>query len=277
VNEYAEEVVAFRETLCQMDEQQTHNIASREPRARRWYVLDIVLIGGFLLAYAGFFGVSSLTRYWDGLSNGGRPMLDLLVVLGLGAVSLGLFVVLAVQVLIVWRKRIESRRRFIAAALSLSIVLVVWIALPFMGLWPPGYEPFTSGFREYVRANVNLAVVREWLNAQDPNLFTGRMIEVADPIRFTSCWPDTVVWASAITQLNPHYVQLDKTETGRPKIRLTWGGALGHWGVEIGPEDMPIPETLPRRRNVIYGQVFWDEGEYRLPLAPGAYVWYEIQ
>jgi hypothetical protein len=103
------------------------------------------------------------------------------------------------------------------------------------------------------------------------------MIEVADPIRFTSCWPDTVVWASAITQLNPHYVQLDKTETGRPKIRLTWGGALGHWGVEIGPEDMPIPETLPRRRNVIYGQVFWDEGEYRLPLAPGAYVWYEIQ
>lgn len=85
-----------------------------------------------------------------------------------------------------------------------------------------------------------------------------------------SCWPDTTVWASAITQLNPHYVQLDKTETGRPKIRLTWGGALGHWGVEIGPADMAMPRMSDGKSN---GE---EEDEYRLPLAPGAYVWHEL-
>lgn len=62
---------------------------------RRWYIVDCVLIGGFLLTYAGSFGFSSVTRYWDGLSNGGRPMLGLFVFFGLGAVSLGLLVVLA--------------------------------------------------------------------------------------------------------------------------------------------------------------------------------------
>ena len=40
---------------------------------------------------------------------------------------------------------------------------------------------------------------------------------------------------------------------------------------------MPIPETLPRRMHDHYGQVLWDEGEYRLPLVPGAYVWHVIQ
>ncbi len=233
--------------------------------ARRWYIVDCVFIGGFLLAYVGFFVFSSLNSYWDGLSNGGRWLSGLLVGLGLGAASLGLLVLLVVRVLVVWPQRIENRRKLIGAAAFLSTILVVWIALPFMGLWPPGCELFTSGFREYVRMNVNLGVIREWLNAQDPNLCTGRMIEVTDPIRFRSRWPDTTVWASAITQLNPHYVQLDKTETGRAKIRLTWGGALpGHWGVEIGPADMPMLRMSDGKDNAE------EEDEYRLPLAPGA-------
>jgi hypothetical protein len=233
--------------------------------------MDIGLLSGFLLAYAGSFVFSSLNSYWNGLSNGGRWLSEMLVGLGLGAASLALLVLLAVRVLVVWPQRIENRRRFVAAVAFLSLVLVVWIALPFMGLWSPEYDPFTSGFREYVRANVNLGVVREWLNAQDPNLCTGRMIEVSGTYRSALRWPETTVWASAITQLNPHYVQLDKTETGRAKIRLTWGGALGHWGVEIGPADMAMPRMSDGKSNVE------EEDEYRLPLAPGAYMWHELQ
>ena len=253
-----------------MKAEEEGNVTSRHLR-RPWFLGDLGLLGGFLVAYAGLFEASSRIRYLDGLSNGGRSMLGPLVVLGLGAVSLVLVVLLAVRVLIVRPKRIENRRRFVAAALFLSIVLVVWIALPFMGLWSPGYKPFTSGFREYVQMNVNLGVVREWLTAQDPNLCTGQMIDVSGPNWSASRWPDTTIWASAITQLNPHYVQLAKTETGRPKIRLTWGGVLGHWGVEIGPADMEMPRMSDGKGNVE------EEDEYRLPLAPGAYVWHELQ
>jgi len=57
---------------------------------------------------------------------------------------------------------------------------------------------------------------------------------------------------------------LDKN--GKPKVRLTWGGPPGHWGVEIGMEDMEIPPSD-----------FSQWGEYRLPLEPGVYVWHELQ
>ncbi len=96
-----------------------------------------------------------------------------------------------------------------------------------------------------------------------------------------SRWPNRVTWPPTITRLNPGYVDVGKTEDGQPKIRLTWGGGFGHWGIEIGPEDMEVPQTLERK-----GQEFgppdhrytvYDTGEYRLPFAPGAYVWYEIQ
>lgn len=40
---------------------------------------------------------------------------------------------------------------------------------------------------------------------------------------------------------------------------------------------MPIPESIPPRKAELGGRVFWEEGERRLPLAPGAYVWHELQ
>lgn len=55
-------------------------------------------------------------------------------------------------------------------------------------------------------------------------------------------------------------------------------GPFGHWGVEIGPEDMPIPPTQPMRKvRSPNGDVYYEDGEYRLPLTPGAYVWHELQ
>jgi hypothetical protein len=44
---------------------------------------------------------------------------------------------------------------------------------------------------------------------------------------------------------------------------------------------MEIPKTQPvQRREYGHGdnkQVLYDHGEYRLPLAPGAYVWHETE
>ncbi len=244
---------------------------------KRWYTLDLVLFGGFAVAYAGFWGINLLTSYLDGLSNGGYWLRGFFVFCGLGILLVVWFFALLVRMLTAWLTHIRSWRRLVLLCTLTLIALAVWVGAPFGDLWPPGYVAFTHGFRRHIQPNADLGAIRGWLNTLDPNLCTGEYIDLYTGNDFKPHWPDAVAWPEAITRFEPHYVQLMKTETRHPKIRLTWGGAPGHWGVEIGPEDMPIPKTLPLRRSTIHGQELWDEGEYRLPLAPGAYVWHEIQ
>jgi len=73
----------------------------------------------------------------------------------------------------------------------------------------------------------------------------------------------------AIVELDPVHVATYDLENNKGfKVRLTWGGGFGHWGIEVGPEDMAIPETEIQEDGY---------GEYRIPLTAGAYVWHEIQ
>jgi hypothetical protein len=260
-----------------MGDQRVNRDAVSKAGAKRWYMPDLVLFGGFAAAYAGFFGIASLTSYLDGLSNGRHGLLPLFVPCGLAVVLLLWFYALLVRMLTGWLVHIRSWRRLALSCAFTLIGLAAWIGVPFAGLWPPGYVTFTHGFRRHMQTNADLNAIRDWLATQDPNTCKGEYIDLYTGNDLKSRWPDAVAWPDAITRFDPHYVQLTKTETDRPKVRLTWGGALGHWGVEIGPEDMPIPEMLPRRRNDSYGRVLWDEGEYRLPLAPGACVWHELQ
>jgi len=56
---------------------------------------------------------------------------------------------------------------------------------------------------------------------------------------------------------------LSADENDNAKVRLMWsyGHIVGHWGVEIGAENMKIPPSD-----------FSMYGEYRLPVEPGVYV-----
>ncbi len=250
-------------------------------RSRCWYVLDLVLFGGFAAAYAGFWGINLLTSFLDGLSNGGYWLCGFFVFSGFGILLVVWFCALLVRMLTGWLVHVRSRRRLVLLCALTLVALAAWVGAPFADLWPPGYAAFTHGFRRHMQTNGDLGAIRDWLTTLDPSTCTRKDINLYTGNDLKSHWPNTMAWPEAITRFDPHYVQLAKTETGRPKVRLTWGGALGHWGVEIGPEDMPIPETLETTREE-YGppdrrQVFYTPGEYRLPLAPGAYVWYEIQ
>ncbi|MEN6425675.1 MAG: hypothetical protein ABFE13_09950, partial [Phycisphaerales bacterium] len=269
--------LALSEIMCNVADRRVNCDFPGKPVAKRWYVVDVVLFGGFAVAYAALWRISLLANYLDGLSNGGRWLLGLLGFCGLGILLVVWFFALLVRMLTAWLTHIRSWRRLVLLCTLTLIALAAWVGAPFGDLWPPGYVAFTHGFRRYMRTNGDLDAIRGWLITLDPNLCTERYIDLCTGNDFKPRWPDTVAWPEAITRFEPHYVQLIKTETRRPKVRLTWGGALGHWGVEIGPEDMPIPETLPRRRSAVQGRDLWDEGEYRLPLAPGAYVWHEIQ
>ena len=70
-----------------------------------------------------------------------------------------------------------------------------------------------------------------------------------------------------VIQLKPLTPHIRTDENGNPKIRLFWGsGMVGDWGVEIGLEDMKIPPSDFRRN-----------GEYRLPVESGVYVWHDLK
>ena len=71
-------------------------------------------------------------------------------------------------------------------------------------------------------------------------------------------------------------------DAGRANVRMMWGGGfIGHWGLVVGHRDMEIPETeLPGRRVNAQGARRSElamYGECRLPLAPGAYVWSDLE
>lgn len=85
------------------------------------------------------------------------------------------------------------------------------------------------------------------------------------------CTGETLDWSfgpypKAMAALKLRYVNLDLDESGNPKVRLTWGGGFGHWGIEIGMPDMMIPPSDMR-----------PFGEYRIPIQHGMYAWHELQ
>jgi hypothetical protein len=84
-------------------------------------------------------------------------------------------------------------------------------------------------------------------------------------------------WPLAIKSLRPHSLELHRDSANRPMVRLAWCGFDDAWGVAIGSEDMEIPKTQPPPPVKVGDRTFYEGGEYRLPLAPGVYVWRDIR
>ncbi len=174
-------------------------------------------------------------------------------------VVIGFFAIIgAVRLISNWNRYANKKRLIRITQIGISILVTTIPFLPlvvFTKLYSPGYKPFTYGFRERMRSKADIEDIRDWLKRRRKEESTG------DTVRFISYG-----WPKSVKVLNPGYVNFDIDENGNPKVRLTWGGGFGHWGVEIGMEDMETPLSD-----------FSQFGEYRLPLEPGAYVWHELQ
>ena len=184
-----------------------------------------------------------------------------------------LFIVGSARRLLIDWKRSTGRKKLITfTQIGIPIVFiasfVISVATPIETyLTPPGYKPYTYGFRERVSSKADIGAIRDWLRTLRREQCTGEEVDIlSDSFLPLSRWPDSIDWPKSLKAFNPHYVRLDLDENGNPKVRLTWGGVLAHWGFEIGMEDMEVPPSDFSR---------W--GEYRLPLQRGAYVWYELQ
>ncbi|UCE47856.1 MAG: hypothetical protein JSW47_19935 [Phycisphaerales bacterium] len=147
---------------------------------------------------------------------------------------------------------------------SLIVSVLTPVEIP---LWQPGYKPFTYGFRERIRSKADIKDIRGWLKTLSREDCTGEYIGLSTGSSLSERrWPDSPQWPNSLKVFRPGYVTLDLDEDHNPRVRLTWGGPSGHWGVEIGMEEMDIrpSDSSP-----------WED--YRLRLEPGAYVWHELQ
>jgi hypothetical protein len=77
---------------------------------------------------------------------------------------------------------------------------------------------------------------------------------------------DSLDWPKTMRSLYAKDVYIRPYGNNEATIRLGWGGTFAKWGIVVGPNDMNIPEP-----DMQHG------GEYRLYLAPGAYVWHDVR
>ncbi len=237
-----------------------------------WYAWEIFLFVAFVPLCAALFGVPAWLDYSEGRRSGEPSFGGALgAFAGLSLLVLGWLAVWWVRMLAIWPRHIHGWRRLVPAwAGSLAgaaACLVAWALL--LG---PGYRPFTWGFRDYARANVDVASIQGWLVSVDPNACTGRWLSEDEWQAAREDWPAT------ITRLCPRYIALDRDAEGRPMIRAGRVAFDAMWGVAVGHPEMVVPATQQREKEVLAsGHVLYRSGEYRLPLAPGAYVWHNIE
>lgn len=239
-----------------------------------WYAWDVVLLG-VLFLFATFGNALPLLSYLGGLRNDKDLALVWLVLLT--PVAFICLVALIVRIVCSWPLRIVRLRRLIVLQIVVSLGTLAYVGLPFLLLLygPPGYKTHMWGMRKYVRTQVDVAAIRAWLGALDPNDWHGVRIDVR---RDEECRPvlvpDDVVLPPCLLRLEPRYVALSSVEDGGLSVILTWGsGFLGTWHVAIGPETMrTLPSELVRAASFRL-----DVSPYDIEVSPGVHIWHDIE
>ena len=111
------------------------------------------------------------------------------------------------------------------------------------------------GFGDRIVVSADFDTVRLWLQTLDNE----QLSEYGRTLSYDK-------WPESLRILKPSKVFLLTDEVGDPKVRLKWGGGVFSWGIVVGMQGMQIPKSDLRLH-----------GELRLPLVPGAYVWFIIQ
>ena len=200
-------------------------------------------------------------EYLNGRFSTSSIFLDACFIYPTLGISIIVFVIIsAIQLLCNWKRYTRRKRTIKIVQIGIPIVFIASFAISILTpietyIWQPGYKPFTYGFRDRIRIMADVKDIRDWLRTLSKEDCKRNVIRIPSE-----------KWPKSLKIFYPHHVNLGLDENGNPKVRLTWGGGFGHWGFEIGMEDMEIPPSD-----------FSQFGEYRLSLEPGAYVWHELQ
>ena len=142
----------------------------------------------------------------------------------------------------------------IAAGIIVIAAPFVWMGLRMPKERLPNYVPFTFGFLQRMQENADLEAMRTWLETDGKKFGVGPSVEKTE-------------YPEAVRALAPKYVWVkEDKQNNQRSVSLEWGGALaGHWGLTVGPTSMRCPPCD-----------LGMDGEYRLPLTDGAYVWFDL-
>lgn len=185
-------------------------------------------------------------------------------------VSLAFFIcsipIYTIRICLLWRS--YTKKQIVGIICQNGLVAFFIVSLfTLNGFWIAGYKTFTYGFKQRIQMKTDIPTIQKWLKTVKKEVSNDYTLNL--PIHFDAMingWPDSIKWPECLTTFKTHYGNLELNDEGDAKIRLTWGGAFSHWGFEVGPVNMKIPPSD-----------FGQRGEYRLPLAPGAYAWYELK
>lgn len=156
-----------------------------------------------------------------------------------------------------WRSHTRNRKVLLATEIAIPLVLVasyVASAIDPKISWP-SVEFFMRGFGDSITVSADFDAVRLWLQTLDNE----ELSEYGRTLSYDK-------WPESLRILKPSKVFLLADEGGDPKVRLKWGGGVFSWGIVVGMQGMEFPQSDLRLH-----------GELRLPLVPGAYVWFIIQ
>jgi len=172
---------------------------------------------------------------------------------------------LLVRMVRVWPRRVYPRRRVLGLWLLVVLAFAICFGLPFSGLSPARGPLFLRGFRQHMRARADVSAIQAWLRTLDSGNAESQLGPVTrEPVAEPERLP-------AIARLNPKDLAVSVDEAGRPMVQLFWGsGIIGSWGLVVGDERMAVEESSLEITES-------SAGACRLPLAPGAYVWYHFE
>jgi hypothetical protein len=249
-----------------------------------WYVWGIILASP-LFVLGTFLHLGPVFRYFEGLRNeeAGLFGVPCLVQLILVLCVLAGLPALVIRMIISWPKHIRSRRRLWALRLLLVPGLLAYCAVWFTPLPPSPRRAFIRGFEKYMKGNVDVPAIQTWLSTLDPNVPSDLSLSEEGEFRvFPEEDTPPIPCPECILRLEPKHADLARLQSGRLHVQLYWGAfwSAGR-GLVVGDKEMEIPQTEPPGW-YYYPPDTREEriripGRYCSPLAPGAYVWYEIE
>lgn len=235
---------------------------------RYWYVSDVVLFL-ILFLYGTLNDPFGLIMYVCGLYNQLVKRFFMMFIWVFLLIPATLcFGVLMLRIILTWPKHIMNKSKLLFLRLLVIVGLGIYWILPFTLIIPHGLSVYIKGFEKYVRAEADIVEIRNWLGTLGPEDCVLYNITNAHDGSKSSSPKDLQMqeWPRVIGELKPRYVRLSVDADNHPRVRLNWGsGFLGSWGLVVGHETMPTPESDLSRY-----------GEYRKEIRKGVYIWYGI-
>jgi hypothetical protein len=242
----------------------------RKP-SRGWYVPDVICVV-YLFAYITLIHAGYWVWYLGGLRNRPPFMFDpyiwyLLLATPLAGICL---IALIVRIVVSWPKHIHDSRRLLRLRLFVILGFVFYAGLRFVPL-PSGVEDaFLLGYRKHARSHIDVPGIQSWLGTLDPNEWVKRGSN--GRLDYHLMEADRSSWSQIILALKPDVVRPFLDDQGRSAVSLSWSRLHDTWGVGIGHPEMEFKPKPKEKQDASSDRQ--DRTVYRLPLAPGAYVWH---